>query len=192
MGTGHLKVHITKEVLKALDICQNNIIVICLTGYKSGGNTSHLFLDRNTGRHQRHGGRTDTGLGCGTIGFKCFRNSTNRIREFLYAWKYRNQSFFGQCAMADLAASRSSGRFCFSDRVGREIVMVHITFGCHINVNTVNTLCFGHRSQSSYGTDLSLSTGEHGRTVNSRKQIHFCSQRTNLVQCTAVRTLMIF
>ncbi len=191
MSTGYFKVHIAEEIFKALNICQYNIVVIGISGNKSGRNTSHLLFDRNTGRHQRHGRCTDTRLRCRAIGFKCLGNCTNRIREFFHTRKYRNQSLFSQGTMADLTTSRSSGRFCFTNRVGREIVMVHITFGCHIDIDAINTLCLGHWSQCGHCTDLSLTTGEHGRAMNSRKQIDFCSQWTDLIQCTTVRTFMI-
>ena len=192
MGTGYFKVHIAKEVFKALNICQYNIVVICISGNKSGRNTSHLFFNRNTSRHQGHGRCTDTCLGCGTIRFKGFGNRTNRIWELFHARKYRDQSFFSQGTMTDFTTSRSSGRFCFTNRIGREIIMVHITFGCHIYINAVNTLCLRHWSQCGYCTNLSLSTGEHSRAMNSRKQIDFCSQWTNLIQRTAIRTFMVF
>ena len=35
VGTCYLEVHISEEVLKSLDICKDQIIIICLTCYKS-------------------------------------------------------------------------------------------------------------------------------------------------------------
>ena len=90
MSSGYLEVHISEEVFKSLDICENNVIIICIACYQTTGNTCYRFFDRYTGCHQRHCGCTDTCLRSRTIGFKCLRYSTDRIWEFLFAWKYRN------------------------------------------------------------------------------------------------------
>ena len=47
-----LEVHISEEVLKALDICKNDVIIVCFTCNKSAGNTCNWFSDRYTGSHQ--------------------------------------------------------------------------------------------------------------------------------------------
>ncbi len=56
-GTGYLEVHIAEEVLQALDICQNDVIVIGISGHQTAGNTCHLALS-GTGSHQGHTGCT--------------------------------------------------------------------------------------------------------------------------------------
>ena len=48
--TGYLEVHISEEVLETLDICQNNVIVIGISGHKTAGNTHHS-LERYSGSH---------------------------------------------------------------------------------------------------------------------------------------------
>ena len=52
MCSGYLEVHISEEVLKALDICKNDVIIVCLACNKSAGDTCNRFLDRYTGSHQ--------------------------------------------------------------------------------------------------------------------------------------------
>ena len=49
--TGYLEVHISEEVLETLDICQNNVIVIGISGHKTAGNTCHHSLERYSGSH---------------------------------------------------------------------------------------------------------------------------------------------
>ena len=39
------------EVLETLDICQNNVIVIGISGHKTAGNTCHHSLERYSGSH---------------------------------------------------------------------------------------------------------------------------------------------
>ena len=69
--------------------------------------------------------------------------------------------------------------------------MVHISLGCFKLVKSVNSLCLRKRSQSCHGADLCLSTGEHSGTMNSRDDVYFCCQRTDLCDLTAVRTFVV-
>ena len=41
MSTGYLEVHIAEEVLKTLDIGQNDVIIIGIAGYKTAGDTCY-------------------------------------------------------------------------------------------------------------------------------------------------------
>ena len=52
LGAGNFKVHIAEEIFKTLNICQNQVIIIGITGYQTNGNTSNWCLNRNTGSHQ--------------------------------------------------------------------------------------------------------------------------------------------
>ena len=51
-STGYLKVHISKEVFQTLNIRQKHEIFICITGYKTTGNTCNHLLNRYTCSHQ--------------------------------------------------------------------------------------------------------------------------------------------
>ena len=44
MGTGYLKVHIAEEVLKTLDIGQNDVIIISVTSYQTTGDTCYRLI----------------------------------------------------------------------------------------------------------------------------------------------------
>ena len=112
---GHLKVHISEEVLQTLDVCQYNVIVIGLSSYQTAGDARYHALNGHTRCHQGHGRCTDTCLGCGSVGFKGFGNRTDSIWEFCFAGKYRHQCTLCQCSVTDLTASRSSGRLCFTN-----------------------------------------------------------------------------
>ena len=142
MCSGYLKVHIAKKVFQTLNICQNNVIIICLTCYQTTGNSCNRLLDRYTCCHQRHCRCTNTCLRSRSIGFKSLRYCTDRIRELFFTRKYRYQCFLSQCSMSDLTTSRSSGRFCFTNRVRWEIIMMHITFACNILIQSVYFLNF--------------------------------------------------
>ena len=55
MGSAHLKVHIAEEVLQALDIRQDQVIVVGLARYQSAGNSGYHGLNGHACRHQRQG-----------------------------------------------------------------------------------------------------------------------------------------
>ena len=192
MCSGYLEVHISEEVFKSLDICQNDIVIICFACYQTAGNTSYRFLDWYTCCHQRHSRCTDTCLRCRTVGFKCLRYSTDRIWEFLFAWKYRNQCSLSKCTMSDFTTSRSSGWFCLTYRVRWEVIVMHISLCSFKLIKSIKSLCFCKRSKSCDCTDLCLSTCEHSRTMYSRDDICLCCQRTDLCDRTAIRTFVIF
>ena len=125
-GSGDLEVHVTVVVFHALDIRQDGIVFSgrdqthCHTGNRS--------LDRNAGSHQRHGTGTDRSLGAGTVGFQNFRDRSDRIREFLFARQYLQQSSFTQCTVTDLTTARAAHSASLTDGVWREVVVMHETF----------------------------------------------------------------
>ena len=93
--------------------------------------------------------------------------------------------------MTDLTTSRSTAWLCLTYRVGWEIVVVHISLGCDILIQTVNLLNFGKRCKGYHIADLSLSTGKHGRTMHTGNQVNLGCQRTDLINGTSIRTLVI-
>ena len=52
MSTSYFKVHITKEVFQSLDICQYNVIIVCIPGNQTTGNTCYGALNRYASCHQ--------------------------------------------------------------------------------------------------------------------------------------------
>ena len=143
MGSANLKVHVSEEVFQSLDIRQNKVIIVCLSGHQSAGNSGHHALDGHACRHQGQRGSTDAGLGSGTVGFHGLGYGTDCVGEFLFAGKYRNKSTLCKGAMADFPASRSSGRLCLTDGEGRKVIMVHIPFAGFILIQPVQALCLG-------------------------------------------------
>ncbi len=122
----------------------------------------------------------------------------SRIRYGLHMGTLPRLEVQGQCslsqsAMTDLTSSRSTGWLCLTYRVGREVVMMHISSCCtSFSSRPSNFCCSESGAKCTYVADLCLSTGEHRRAMNSRDQINLCSQRTDLCDLTAIRTLVIF
>ena len=93
--------------------------------------------------------------------------------------------------MSDLSASGSSGNSGLAYGVSREIVLVNVSLLSDVGVKALNSLCLGERRKSYNVADLCLSAGKHSGTVHSRDQVDFCGERTDLVQFTAVRALVV-
>ena len=106
--TGHLEIHISEEVLKSLNVCEQNEIVIRLACHQAAGDTCNHLLDGNTCCHQGHTGCTGRCHGRRTVGLKGLGYGTDCVREFLLAGQHGNQSSLCQCAVADLTSSGAS------------------------------------------------------------------------------------
>ena len=65
--------------------------------------------------------------------------------------------------------ARTSGRFSFANRVGWEVVLMHIAFGIFV-VDTIQNLSIRNRTEGCDGHNLSLSTGEQCRTMSTRNE----------------------
>ena len=191
MSTGNLKVHVTEEIFEALDIGKYKIIIIGITGNKTTGNTCNHILQRNTCCHQGHAGSTGRCHRGRTVGLKGLRNGTNCIRELFLGRKYRKQCTLSKSTMTNFTTSRSTARLGLTYRVGREIILMDITLLSYVRIKSINLLNLGKRCKGYNVADLSLSTSEHGRTMNSGNEINLSRQRTNLVDCTTIRTLVI-
>ena len=63
MRTGHLEVHVAEEVFQALDVGQDDVVVIGLAGHQTDGDAADHCLDRDAGSHQRHAGGAGGGHG---------------------------------------------------------------------------------------------------------------------------------
>ncbi len=191
MGTCYLEVHVTEEVLQALDIGQDEIIVIGLACYQTAGDTCNRFL---IGTPAAIRDRVDAQMLAWDVEpLDSIVSDTVRIA-------YGNSSSHGSTGISARSASapwpisRRPGPLdglCLTYGEGWEVVLMHVTFGGLELIQSVQFLCFGKRSQCCYVADLSLSTGEHCRAMYARDQINLCSQRTDLGNLTAIRTLVV-
>ncbi len=93
--------------------------------------------------------------------------------------------------MTDLAASRSSGDLGLTDGICREIILMNISLGCNVRIESLHLLCIGKRCEGHNIEDLRLSSGEHCRTMDSGNDINLGCQRADLCEQTAVRSLVI-
>ena len=92
--------------------------------------------------------------------------------------------------MADLTTAGAAGGSGLTDRVGREVVLMHVTL-LGLFVDAVEFLGVGQRSEGGDGQDLSLASREHTGTVDSRKEVDLGVQRTDLIDAAAVDALVL-
>ena len=188
MCTCYLKVHITEEVLKALNINHcHPTVALC---DKTAWDTCNRSLNRNTCVHKSKSWTADWTLWSWTVWRKNFRNKAKCIREFFYRRNYRNESSFCKSTVTDFSSSWTSRWSNFTYRVRWEVVVVHISLFC-FTVNAVKKLFVGNRTECCDCEDLSLSSCEHTRTVNSRNYANLWCERTDIVHSSAVNTLLL-
>src|SRR5439155_9928769 len=123
--TGHLKVHITKGVLYALDIAEDSPLAaaLALTGNQAHGYTGHRCRDWHTGIHQRQRRTTDRAHGGRAVGREDVGDGANGVGEI---FRWGNDGCYGtlgQRAMADLAAARATQGLAFARRKWREVIV---------------------------------------------------------------------
>ena len=70
--------------------------------------------------------------------------------------------------------------------------MAYISLAYFVLIQAIDLLLLGQRCQSTYVTDLGLSTCEHSGTMYTGYDVYFCCQRTDLCDCTSIGTLVIF
>ena len=192
LGTGDFEVHIAVEVLEALDVDHGHEVAVdaFVTGDEAAGDAGDRSLDRDTGCHQGQGGTADGSLGSRAVGGQDFGDDTHGIRELFDARKDRDKGLLGKSAVADLTTAGAAGGSGLTDRVGREVVLVHVTL-LGVFVDAVEFLSIGQRSEGGDGQDLSLTSREHTGTVDSRKEVDLGVQRTDLIDAAAVDALVL-
>ncbi len=127
--TGYLEVHISEEVLQTLDICQNDVIVISITGYQTTGNTcNHALIGTPAAIKDMQDAQVDA------MEVEPFDSNVSDTVRIAYGNSSSDGSTgikcsLSQCSVTDLTASRSSGWFGLAYRIGREVVLMHVSLG---------------------------------------------------------------
>ena len=191
MSTCYLEVHIAEEVLQTLDIGQEYEIVVAVTGHQTAGNARDLLFDRYACCHQGHAGSAGGCHGSGTVGLESLGDRADGIREFLDGRQYGKQGPLRQGAVADLTTAGTSGYPGLTYGIAGEVVLMYISLLCDVGVKALHTLCLGKGRQCDYVADLGLASCEHGGTMDTGNDVDFRCQGTDLVQLTAVRSLMV-
>ena len=149
--SGDLKVHIAEEIFQTLNIGQHQIILIRLSGNQTARDSGNRLLNRHTGSHQGHTGRTGGSHRCGTVGLHRLGNGTNRIRELFHGRKHRKKGTLCKSTMSDFSSSRSSRSLRLSYGVSREVVLVKIAL---LGLEFIHPLYFLYLGKRRKGRDI--------------------------------------
>ena len=188
---GHLEIHVAKEVLEALDVGEENKIIVGLACDQTAADAGDGLFDRDACCHQGHAGRAGRSHGSGSVGFEGLGDRADRIGELVDGGQHRHERALSQGTVTDLAAAGSSGDPGLAYRVGREIVVVDIALLCDVGVKALDALRVRKGSESDHITDLGLAAGEHGGAVDARDDVDLGGEGTDLVQCAAVGALVV-
>ena len=188
VGTSNLKVHIAQSIFQALDVSQDGeVFAVFNETHSYAGNRS---FNGNASIHQGQGACAYGTHRRRTIGFQNFGNQTDCVREFILGRNYRKQSTFCQSAVTNFTTTRATQGFGFAYAVGREVVVVDVTFSIFC-AKTIQGLCFTQRSQSQNIQDLGLTTSEKRTAMRTSQQTNFAGYRTNFIQSTTIRTNLV-
>ena len=189
LGAGHLEVHLTVEVLHALDVYESGEAAVIILN-EAAGNAGHGGLDGHTGVHQRQGRAADGALGGGAVGGYHLGYHTDGIGELLHRGDHGQQGALSQRAVADLPAAGAAGGLSLTNRVAGEVVVVHIAL-LSLLPDGVQLLIGGQGIQGADGEDLGLATGKEAGAVDTGQHAHLGVQRTDLVLLAAVHTVSL-
>ncbi len=89
--------------------------------------------------------------------------------------------------MTDFATARRTHATCFTDRIGREVVVKHEGFFVHAG-QRVDILFVFAGTESGNHDRLCFTAGEEGRTMGTRQETDFRNDGANGLQVTAIDT----
>ena len=184
----HLEVHVTEEILDALDVGEGDVTVAL--GHQTAGDAGHGGLDGHTSVHESQGAAADGTLRSGTVGGQDLAHQAERIGERHHRGEDGHQGPFGQSAVTDLTAAGAAGGTGFAHAVAGEVVVVHIAL-LGLFKGGVQLLGIPERAQSADGEHLGLAAGEHTAAVDAGDETHFGGQGPDLGETAAVHALAL-
>ena len=161
---GDLEVHVAEVILGALDVGQDRVVVALLD--EAHGDAGDRRLDRHAGVHQRER-RPQTEAMSGAVRLQRLRHDADRVREVLRGRDHRLQGPLCQGAVADVAPLRAAHEARLPDRVGREVVVVHVA-AILLQRQVVDPLALLGRAEGERAEDLRLAAREQAGAVRAR------------------------
>ena len=153
--------------------------------FRSGSFDGHARV------HKRKRRAANARLRGRTVGAEYFAHGADCIREFFFVGYNGLESAFGECAVTYLAASRTAKRTSLARAIRREIVMVHITLKGFF-VEVIELLNLGNSAERASRHCLTLTAGEHRRTVNARQYARFAPNIADIRELSSVGTNALF
>ncbi len=185
-GAAHLEVHVTEEVLKTLDVGQDDDVVAFLD--KAHGNAGNGSLDRHARIHQRKGGSTGGSHGRRAVRLKHLGNHADGVGELLLGGDHRQKRALGKGAVAHLATLRGAHASNLAGAVRREVVLMHVALALG-RIDGVETLPLVEHAERADGKRLRLTALEQAGAMDARQIAGNDVQRADLVGTTTVGAL---
>ena len=113
------------------------------------------------------------------------RDEADRVREVLDARDHRLERPLCERAVADVAPLRAAHEARLPDRVGREVVVVHVA-ALVLEREVVDPLPLLGRAERAEGHDLRLPAREEGRAVRARRDADLGLDRADLLRAAPV------
>ena len=175
-STGNLEVHVAEVIFVTEDVGENREALAFQD--QAHGDTGNRLCQRNAGIHQRQRGAAD---GCHrgrAVGLGDLGDDAQRVGELFRRRQHRANGAPCELAMADFAAARGAHAACFTDRVGREVVMQQEAFLVHAG-QAVDILLVFAGAERGNDDRLRFAAGEQRRTVGARQDADFRDDRTD-------------
>src|SRR5579862_1229647 len=123
-GAGDLEVHVAEVVLRPLDVGQDDVVVALL--HETHRDTRDRRLERHAGVHERQRRAADRAHRRRAVRLERLRDDPDRVREILGAGNDRLERALRERTVADVTPLRAPHEARLPDRVGREVVVVHV------------------------------------------------------------------
>src|SRR2546423_4132744 len=165
-SAGDLEVHVAEMVFGSLDVGQDRVVVTFLD--ETHCDAGDRRLDAPRGVHQRQGRAADRAHRRRTVGLERLGDEPDRVRELLGTRDHRLEGPLRERTVADVAALRPPHEARLSDRVGREVVVVHVTPVC-LERQVVDPLSLLGGAARQQRPDLRLAARKQRRPVRARR-----------------------
>src|SRR3954454_1734450 len=185
---GDLEVHVTEVILGALDVGEDDVVVALLD--EPHRDAADRCLDRHAGVHERERRAADRAHRRRAVRLERLGDEADRVRELVRRRDHRLQRALCERPVANVTPLRAAHEARLPDRVGREVVVVHVA-ALVLEREVVDPLPLLGGAKREERHDLRLSAGEEGRPVRARRDADLGVDRADLVGGTTVRATLV-
>src|SRR5690242_5356475 len=187
-GAGDLEVHVAEVVFRALDVGEDDVVVALLDqAHRDAGDRR---LDRHTGVHERESRSADRSHRRRAVRLERLRDDADRVREVLRARDGRLECRLRERTVADVTALRAAHEARLSDRVGREVVVVHVA-ALLLEGEVVDPLPLLRGAERERREDLRLAAREQAGAVGARVDADLDGDRPDVLRAAAVGAALV-
>ena len=147
-------------------------------------------LDRHAGVHQRERRAADRAHRRGAVRLERLRDEPDRVREVVGRRDHRLERPLRERAVADVAALRAAHEARLPDRVGREVVVVHVA-ALGLEREVVDPLPLLGGAEREQRHDLRLAAREERRAVRARRDADLAVDRADLLGAATVGPALV-